>query len=327
VLAFGWSWFWWLAAIPLSADQDKTLMMALTFMGGYGPAVSGILTLSLRDASRSWRWGRSNLCFTVAFAAILTVMVLRYLAGRMPHYDALPDHASLNAGTIVVIFLACLIGAWVISSARSMNPTVRERMASLLPLKLSTQWLGFALFFVAILMTLSWGIGHIVGLETSRPPLWGHSAPEAVCLFVLSFLMTTLVRGGMEEPGWRGFMLPELQKRFSPLVASLVIAAFWDLWHVPLHLNGFYPESVVQGMIGRSVYIIPLSILLTWFYNRTGGSLFLLICLHTTFNVMGDAVPASFPPAAILMLAFVFFIVFKDKMYRPLGPRPAEASI
>ena len=33
-----------------------------------------------------------------------------------------------------------------------------------------------------------------------------------------------------EEIGWWGFALPRLQQRFSPLMASLILAALWALW-------------------------------------------------------------------------------------------------
>ena len=57
-------------------------------------------------------------------------------------------------------------------------------------------------------------------------------------------------KGGTEEPGWRGLMQPELQKRFSPLVVALIVSGFWSLWHLPPCLNGFCPGELVGGMDG-----------------------------------------------------------------------------
>jgi len=204
----------------------------------------------------------------------------------------------------------------VISSARSGNPNVQERMASLLPSTLSLRWFGFALFFNAVILLISWGLGELLGLEIIPPPLWEHTVPKAVYLLVVTFLMTSLVRGGIEEPGWRGFMLPELQKRFSPLGASLIIAVFWDLWHIPLYLNGFYPGGIVGGMIGRTIYIIPLAIVFTWLYNRTRGNLFLLLVFHTMVNVMDAFIPYSDLLWLALWLIFSVVVIITDKMYR-----------
>jgi hypothetical protein len=178
LLAFSWSWLFWLAAIPL-AGPDKSLMVVLTFVGVYGPAIAGILTLRLQNGLTLDLSRKRTIIAGMAFATIFVVMVLRYLAGSLQGYDILPRNPTLTV-PIVVFVLACLTGAWVISSARSSNPNVRARMASLLPSALPLRWLGFALFFNAGILLISWGLGVLLGLEIIPPPLWEHAAPEAV---------------------------------------------------------------------------------------------------------------------------------------------------
>jgi membrane protease YdiL (CAAX protease family) len=314
LLTFSWSWLFWLAAIPL-AGPDKSLMVVITFVGAYGPAIAGILTLRLQNNLTLDLSRKRIIIAGLAFSTIFVVMVLRYLAGSLPGYDMLPSNPTLTVPIVVFVFLTCLTGAWVISSARSGNPNVQGRMASLLPSKLSLRWFGFALFFNAVILLISWGLGVLLGLEIIPPPLWEHTTPQAVYLLVVTFLMTSLVRGGIEEPGWRGFMLPELQRRFSPLETSLIIAVFWDLWHIPLYLNGFYPGGIVGGLIGRTIFIIPLAIVFTWLYNRTGGNLFLLLCFHTMVNVMYAFIPYSDVLWLVLWVLFSVVVIITDKMY------------
>src|SRR5688572_4265680 len=47
--------------------------------------------------------------------------------------------------------------------------------------------------------------------------------------YLQTFLLTALIFGGQEEPGWRGFALPRLQQRHSPLVATLILGLAWGV--------------------------------------------------------------------------------------------------
>jgi uncharacterized protein len=87
-----------------------------------------------------------------------------------------------------------------------------------------------------------------------------------------------------EEIGWRGYVLPRLQSRMSALSASLFLAPIWALWHLPLWLQGkpFQTPTLYAGFV---VSAFALSVILTWVYNSTGGSLLLIVLLHATVNL------------------------------------------
>jgi membrane protease YdiL (CAAX protease family) len=80
-----------------------------------------------------------------------------------------------------------------------------------------------------------------------------------------------ILGGGLEEPGWRGFALPHLQRRHTPMVATLILGLAWGIWHIPLY-----------GPLG---FVVPLvlAFFYTWLYNRT-GSVLLCILLHASFT-------------------------------------------
>ena len=50
---------------------------------------------------------------------------------------------------------------------------------------------------------------------------------------VTAVTLTVIVIGFGEETGWRGFALPELQGRFGPVAATLILAGGWAVWHIP----------------------------------------------------------------------------------------------
>ena len=86
-----------------------------------------------------------------------------------------------------------------------------------------------------------------------------------------------------EEIGWRGYALPRLQAGRSALTASLILGALWSLWHLPLWLTGA-PSNPLSLYPAFVIAIIASSVIYTWVYNSTGGSLLLLVVLHATFN-------------------------------------------
>jgi membrane protease YdiL (CAAX protease family) len=86
-----------------------------------------------------------------------------------------------------------------------------------------------------------------------------------------------------EEIGWRGYVLPRLQSRMSALSASLVLAPIWGLWHLPLWLAGD-PVRTPTFYVPFFFSAFAMSVLLTWVYNSTGGSLLMVVLLHATAN-------------------------------------------
>ncbi len=321
LITFAWTWLFWLAAVPLRGRGDLLVVM-IVLIGGYGPAIGGILTLGLKNGMALAFSRKQLLVMMTAAAAIFVLMVVRYWVGIIPGYDQLPENLTLSGPIVVAALGVCLVGGWVIANALASNVDIREKMASLLPARLPWRWTLLAVFFFPTLLLISWGSAAALGLAVEYPALWGHSLFAVLPLGLLAFLLTALARGGMEEPGWRGMMQPTLQSKFSPLVASLIVAVFWSLWHLPLFLNGFYPADLVTGMTVGGIYRVLLAIFLTWFYNRSGGNLFLMVFLHTSFNVMVNYLPFSTPVLAVLWLIVAIVVVLKDKMYQKLPAQP-----
>jgi uncharacterized protein len=314
---FAWTWLFWFAAMFF---RGQTLLVtAIVLIGGYGPAVGGIITLGLRSGQKPQMSPKRALIMILISALIFGVLTLRYLAGNIPNFDVLADDLTLSASIIAAALLASLVGGWVFSSAVSDNPEVNTRMASILPWRLPRIWTIFAVVFYPAMILVSWGLSALFGMITQSPELWEQPPWQILPLYALTFCVTLLAQGGNEEIGWRGFMQPELNKKFSPLVAALIVSIFWSLWHLPLFLNGVYDADLVTGMVSGGIYRIPLAIFLAWFYNNSGGNLFLTMFLHTSFNRSPSLLPT---PSLILMalcLITAAVMIVKDKMWRKVS--------
>jgi uncharacterized protein len=96
------------------------------------------------------------------------------------------------------------------------------------------------------------------------------------------------IGGVTEETGWRGFALPLLQARMTPLAATLIVGLMWGVWHFPARpdiLTGAY--GLWGGVLLLGVLLarfLVLSIVMTYFYNRVGGSTLIAISMHGLHN-------------------------------------------
>lgn len=129
---------------------------------------------------------------------------------------------------------------------------------------------------------------------------WGHVFAVLGGAAALGMLF-----GGLsEEPGWRAYLLPRLQKRWSPVLASIVIGTIWGFWHldpgiVAAGLQGGWSEFFSRWAPYQSVMVpeaIALSLMMTAIYNRTRGSLFAVMLLHSVHNAFMSATAEAWGP-------------------------------
>ena len=121
------------------------------------------------------------------------------------------------------------------------------------------------------------------------------------------FLFIFVFIGLGEEPGWRGFALPQLQTRYSPLIASLILGPVWMLWHLPLVGNEF-PLAIVPAFI---LSLFGATFMLTWLLNRTNGSDFLPMLFHATVNTVGAGLIFTlFSGAALIILWYIYGVIW-----------------
>jgi uncharacterized protein len=94
-----------------------------------------------------------------------------------------------------------------------------------------------------------------------------------------------------EELGWRGYALPKLLERQNGLSASLILGIFWAVWHLPTFFLPGLPQSGVP-FLAYLLYVISLSVLFTWIYRHTQGSLLLATLFHGAIDSIGFTNPA-----------------------------------
>ena len=152
--------------------------------------------------------------------------------------------------------------------------------------------LGLPVLMVLATGVLTWWSG------APAPDLSGVVWTDVVLLLALRTVNPTDSALG-EEPGFRGYALPHLQDRLSPLAAAGVLGVLTAGWHVPLVALGNL------GWIGLPSTVV-ITFLYVWLFNRSGGSLLMAVLFHAsqgafTFGMLG------FADAAVDRAAYVYF--------------------
>jgi membrane protease YdiL (CAAX protease family) len=138
-------------------------------------------------------------------------------------------------------------------------------------------------------------------------------------VYLVNFIVVFFGGGPLgEEPGWRGFALPHMQKRYGPLWGTLLLGVLWTFWHLPDFLSpsaqGGGPGTGLATFLTNfpifMLMVIALAVLFTWIYNQTRGSIFLAILAHASINTPQLALVPLFPAVSFTHLNLALLIAF-----------------
>ncbi len=305
LLTYAVSWTAWKAFDRLYA-RGEIAAVPFIMLGIFGPGLVGILVSAIAAPGTGQRRRvGSPAAFVLAWLAssLLIVMNLVFADGR-----------PLSAATLAASVAAALMPAFVVSAIFSTVPGVRRHLASLVKPRGPAFYYPLALALFAGIWLVGAGLSRGVGLPVPQRALPPETARIGVLGgIVVHFLYNFLLNGLSEEVGWRGFALPRLQARHSPLMASAIVWVFWSVWHAPAYLGGFTPQSFENTLV-EFVLILPVTILFTWFYNRTGGSLLVVALLHPAMNTATHFLPITLGGLAVLAMCAVFAVI-SDRMW------------
>lgn len=142
-------------------------------------------------------------------------------------------------------------------------------------------WLG-VLALPALIAAAVWPLSGLTEDTASAPALWPAVLVSAgqIGLFYLVF--------NTEEIAWRGYALPQLQARLSPLSANAVLTLVWLVFHLPLFaMPSGHPAG--YGLLPFIAMVVPIGFLMGALFNRAAGSVLVVHVLHQGFNAWGEA--------------------------------------
>ncbi|HEY8699017.1 MAG TPA: CPBP family intramembrane glutamic endopeptidase [Rhizomicrobium sp.] len=202
--------------------------------------------------------------------ALFVFLALAFPLSWYPWLIALSRHTTSGPNPLGLL-LAALIASSVAAGWRGplhlLLSIVRVRVKP--SLWLAAFAIPVAIVAVALVTAKLWGLG-----VTFRAPNWSDLFDR----FFFAFLFVALG----EEPAWRGFLLPALQRWLHPILATVAVAIVWAVWHLPL-MGSEFAWPLVPAFLAS---LAGGAFVLTWLYNSARGSVLMPMLMHATLNTV-----------------------------------------
>lgn len=142
-----------------------------------------------------------------------------------------------------------------------------------------------------------------------------------ILILVINFFFSFTAFFG-EEYGWRFFFQPLLQKRFGLKGGVLVLGVLWGLWHLPINIFYYSPDTWIISVILQLITCISFAIFFGYGYMKT-GNIWVPVIMHYINNNMIAVLTGSadlsnqtyrwvdIPVMIVINLVFIVFIFSK----------------
>ncbi|MFN8491287.1 MAG: CPBP family intramembrane glutamic endopeptidase [Caldilineaceae bacterium] len=257
--------------------------------------------------------------------------------GLLPYHMPFALYAAIFlAGSYAGPTLAALL----VTAALEGKTGVHHFLRRYVQWRVGVRWyliilVGYPLFFLG-LVSLGLGRVPVQALRTHWSTLF--------TLYLPALLIFPAIINWGEEAGWRGFAQTRLQSEYGALKTSLLVGFFHGVWHLPVFLLVEGPAAMgpLQPWVfaRNTLDIMLITIIWTWIFNRTQGSILIASLSHATWNAaqawVGTLVPnlpKQFGPISLndaatlifLVCALLVIVATKGRLgYQPVDPRQAN---
>lgn len=204
-------------------------------------------------------------------------------------FGLVPVERILPLATLSIVgpSVAALVLTWR-AGGRS---GVRQLLARLIRVRVPLRWYAAALLPVGLGL-IGWWLLRTTAGAGPLGQFGGDLGTLPLPVIVALFLISSIGSGALgEELGWRGYALPRLQAHFDAFGSSLILGTVWAVWHLPLFAFTDAGSTISFGWYLPRV--VAISVLLTWVFNHTRGSVLHAVLLHGAANGTEAFVSAS----------------------------------
>jgi uncharacterized protein len=194
-------------------------------------------------------------------------LVIFFVLSYLIAWSTLPIGTFIAFSPLVSAIVVVLIAEGLPGLARLGRRVIRWRV----------NWIWYAAAIGLPLLVHAVGTG--LNMAAGAPaPLLDQFQPWYTLFLVFGLGMVNPLEGPLgEEPGWRGFALPRLQSKWSPLASTALLGLLITGWHLPLV---FMPQFDLS--LPDVATTVAVTFWYSWLFNRTGGSVLLTLIAHVT---------------------------------------------
>ncbi|WP_294806192.1 CPBP family intramembrane glutamic endopeptidase [uncultured Gemmiger sp.] len=255
--------------ICLHNEQDTSIFANAQM---FYPAAGVMLAFLL--AKRQDTPKRFYILYLAAAAVMLAASVLSAV---------MPQAAWLGIANLVIIIASVLGWIFLLTEKKEKREAYGLRLhgKALTALGICVYFLAVKTGMVFLSMAMEGGENWTEYLAYWRSPTPWVMAVVLVPNFFLSFLPFF-----GEEYGWRYYLTPALQNRLGARRGALAVGVLWGLWHLPLNLFFYSPETSLQSIASQLVVCVTLGVFFTFAYEKCGKNIWLPVLLHYLNNNM-----------------------------------------
>jgi uncharacterized protein len=247
----------------------------------------------------------------------------------------IPDTVSMLSYLLSSLIGPAVAAFWV-TGALEGKAGMRLLLRRTFQVRASWKW-----YMVVLFVPLMIWFGAYSFIYRGAPLMDLLSNPSLLLtVFLPNLLIGLLIPSLGEEPGWRGFALPRLQKLRGPILGTLILGTLHGIWHLPALFTPMFDPFTIAGFVEFVLTAIAASFLYTWVYNNTGGNVWMAIVLHSSGNAAVKLLTELIPQGVVLsgwlkvldtgwinliafgIVAVILLIVSRGR----LGYQPDEAS-
>jgi len=248
--------------------------------------------------------------FQIPAASLIPFMLITFVLawGILALFIFLPGQMTGIFGELTgqhpLFYLAVYspaIAAFVIVLNKTGVRGLKGFLSRLLIWRSSLSWYAFLFLGIPLIFVT----GSLI-----RGNLFDGPFPFSSLSSLLLATVFAIIKGPVEEFGWRGMALPLLQRKCAPMWAGLILGVIWGIWHMPAFLLSGTQQSE-WSFVPFFIGCIALSIIVTPLFNRSNGSILLTAFFH--FMLMNPIFPDAQPYDTYIIIVIAVIVVLTNR--------------